>query len=309
MSVYDINGNGLATLFGKDGNAINTAYDKSGNVVYNGQPVQPLPLNYESYTTTDLYTYVANGFNGFDTHGDVIAQLMANNKLYLFNLGNGSTIATAISITSSHGDSATFSDENYSEGDEFPLLYCTADTTPAVIYINRITRSSASLVKTLKFPQSAGYYGAGAFDFENDICYIVSYKENSYTSDNGGSNKTVVTKWDLSSLTDNGDGSYTPAYISSFECPFIYVMQGLQFFDGYIWISSGYNNGGNQYIYALNPTTHEIDYTITLDDHVEVEGLAWVYDETENKYWMLIGQQNGASGINYSRIEFETASD
>ena len=306
MSVYNVNGNELALLYGKNGTIINAAYDKSGNVVYNGQP---LPLDYTSYTITDLYTCVANGINGFDTHGNVIAQLIANDKLYLFNLENGSTIASSISITSSHGDSATFSNDYYSNSDEFPLLYCTADTTPAVIYINRITRSTTTLIKTLKFPQSAGYYGAGAFDFENEICYVVAYKENNYLSDNGGSNKTVVTAWDLSSLTDNGDGTYVPSYISSFECPFIYVMQGLQFFDGYIWISSGYNNGSSQYVYALNPTTHTIDYTITLDDNLEIEGLAWVYDVTENKYWMITVQQHGSAGNNYSRIEFATASD
>lgn len=304
MSVYNVDGTATNTVYDRQGDSLLSVYDSNGNEIQLAQP-----LDYSSYTTTDLFTYVANGFNGFDTHNGIIAQLMANNKLYLFNLRDGTTIATAISITCAHGDSATFSSEYYAGGDEFPLLYCTADTTPAIIYINRITRSSATLVKTLKFSQVAGYYGAGAFDFENSLCYIVSYKENSYTSDNGGTNKTLVTVWDLNTLNDNGDGTYMPRYISSFECPFIYVMQGLQFFDGYIWISSGYNNKGNQYVYALNPATHEIEHTILLDDRIEIEGLAWVYDNSENKYWMLIGQQNGSAGINYSRIDFATAEE
>lgn len=301
MSVYNVDGIETNTAYDLQGDSLLTVYDFNGNEIHLAQP-----LDYSNYTTTDLYTYAANNFNGFDTHGNVIAQLMANNKLYLFGLADGSAIATALTITSNHGDSATFSNEYYSESDEFPLLYCTADTTPAVIYINRITRESATLIKTLKFSSVAGYYGAGAYDFKNGICYVVAYSENSYTSDNGGTNKTLVTVWNLNVLNDNGDGTYMPGYISQFECPFIYVMQGLQFFDGYIWIASGYNDNKAQHIYALNPSTHEVDYTITLDDNIEIEGLAWVYDETENKYWMLVGQQNGAAGINYSRIDFAT---
>lgn len=303
MSVYNVDGTATNTAYDPQGNSLLTVYDFNGNEIHLAQP-----LDYSSHTTTDLYTYAANNFNGFDTHGDVIAQLMANNKLYLFDIDDCSAIATALTITSNHGDSATFSNEYYSENDEFPLLYCTADTTPAVIYINRITRESATLIKTLKFSSVAGYYGAGAYDFKNGICYVVAYSENSYTSDNGGSNKTLVTVWDLKTLNDNGDGTYMPAFIRQFQCPFIYVMQGLQWFDGYIWIASGYNNGGNQYIYAMNPTDGTIEHTILLDDHVEIEGLAWIYDETENKYWMLIGQQNGSAGINYSRIDFATSS-
>lgn len=299
MGIYDIDGTALNVAYDTQGSRLQSVYDISGNIIHLSKP-----LDYTNYTTTDLYKYVANNFNGFDVHNGVIAQLMANNKLYLFDIDDGSAIATGLAITSAHGDSASFSNEYYSEGDDFPLLYCTADTTPAVIYINRISSSSATLIKTLKFSSVAGYYGAGAYDFRNGICYVVAYKENSYTSDNGGTNKTLVTVWNLNVLNDNGDGTYMPGYISSFECPFIYVMQGLQFFDGYIWIASGYNNSGNQYIYALNPVTHEIDHTILLDDRIEIEGLAWVYDETENKYWMLVGQQNGSAGINYSRIDF-----
>jgi len=303
MCVYNIDGIETNIAYNIDGEELSSAYEVDGTEI---PFISPLPLDYSNYSTADLYTYVANGFNGFDVHEGVIAQLMANNKLYLFNVDDGSAIATAMAITCSHGDSATFGKDYYTSSDEFPLLYCTADTTPAVIYINRITRNSATLIKTLKFSQVAGYYGAGAFDFKNGLCYIVAYKENSYTSDNGGTNKTLVTVWNLNELNDNGDGTYMPTYISSFECPFIYVMQGLQFFDGYIWISSGYNDGGNQYIYALNPVTHEIDHTILLDDHIEIEGLAWVYDAEQNKYWMLIGQQNGSAGLNYSRIDFAT---
>lgn len=308
MSIYDSSGTALSAVYNASGQEIDTAYNADGYVIYTkSEPApSPEPLDYSSYTTTDLFTYVADGFNGFDVYGGVIASLKASNQLYLFDLDSHELLRTN-NITSSHGDSATFSMEFYLPLDSYPLLYCTADTTPAVIYVNRILSNSTTLIRTLKFPSSAGYYGAGAFDWDNNICYLVAYKENNFTSSNSGSNKTVVSKWDLSNLTDNGDGTYTPAFISQYERDFIYVMQGLQYHDGYIWIASGYNNGGAQHVYAMRPSDGVIEHDIVLDDTVEIEGLAWVYDETENKYWMLIGQQNGSAGINFSRIDFASA--
>ena len=303
MAIFNIDGELSSRIYDINGNELASAYDISGNVIS-----EPYPLDYTSYTTTDLFTYVRNGFNGFDVHRGIIVQYLANNSMYMFDLSTHATIATGVSCTSDHGDSVTFSPTYYADSDEFPLIYVTSDTTPAKIYINRITRTSSTLIRTLVFPSSAGYYGAGAYDFDNDLLYLVSYKENNYRTSNNGANTTVVTKWDLNNLTDNGDGTYTPVFISSYERDFIYVMQGMQYFDGYIWIASGYNDGGGQYIYAMNPNNGVIAHTITLDDTIEIEGLAWVYDSTENKYWMLIGQQNGSAGINYSRIDFATAS-
>lgn len=301
--IYDMNGTENQNPYDVEGTILQSAYDVEGNEVWSA--IHPIPLDYSSYTTTDLFTYVADGFNGFDVHNGVIAQLMNGNKLYLFDLSDHSTIATALSITSAHGDSANFSKEKLYTTDEFPFLYATSDSNPANVYVNRITRTGTALIRTLSFPlDKTGYYAAHAYDLDNNVMYMIGYSEQNYTSDDDGNNKTVVSKWDMSNLADNGNNNFTPTFVSSFELPFIYVMQGLQFFDGYIWISSGYNNNTSQHIYALNPSTHEVDYTITLDDNIEIEGLAWVYDETANKYWMLIGQQNGSAGINYSRIDF-----
>lgn len=302
MSLYDVNGNALQGAFDLSGNSLQIAYDINGNPIGG---INPIPLDYSSYTTTDLFTYAGNGFNGFDVYDGIIFQIMANDKLYLFDLSDGSAIKTAMTIKSDHGDSASFSGERYQPSDAYPLLYVTSDTNPAKVYVNRITENATTLVKTLSFPlDKAGYYAAAAYDYVHRTLYMVGYMQQNYQTDDGGNNKTIVSKWDMTNLTQNQDGSYTPAFVTRYFRDFIYVMQGQQFFDGYIWIASGYNNGGNQYVYAMNPTDGTIEHTITLDDHIEVEGLAWVYDESENKYWMLIGQQNGSAGINYSRIEF-----
>lgn len=287
MSVYSIGGNTLADVFDLNGSSLAHAYDIFGEDVFGGQSI-----DYTNYTVSTSYRSlgIAN-CQGFDIYDDVLFQFRANGTSVTdtvvtayFSTGQ---ILNTVTISADHGDSASFSNEFQTAGDDFPLLYVTADTTPAVIYVDKVTSSSATLVRTLAFPQSAGYYGAGAFDFENDICYLLSYKENNYTSDNGGANTTVVSKWDLSTLTDNGDGTYTPAFINQYERPFIYVMQGLTFHDGMIWIASGY--GGNpSYIYAIDPADGTLLYTINLNTTTEVEGVAFLSDTQ-----MVVGFQGG----------------
>lgn len=304
MGIYNSAGEMLTRAYDSEGSIVNVAYNVNGAVVYSASPY---PVDYDDYTLTELFTTGTRNCQGIAVHTNVICQFRGGggvSDLFVMNsLINGGTIASDISITSDHGDSATFGKEFYDPNDEFPLIYVTADTTPAKIYVNRVTRSSATFVKTLIFPQSAGYYGAGAFDWENNICYLLAYKKNNYQTDDSGTNTTVVSKWDLSNLTDNGDGTYTPAFISQYERPFIYVMQGLAFHDGYIWISSGYG-GNTSYIYAMNPTTGVIYHTITLSTR-EVEGLDFVFDSSTQTYYMVIGEQGGY----YKKCTFAVASN
>ena len=165
----------------------------------------------------------------------------------------------------------------------------TADTNPAKVYINRVTTTTSTLVKTLSFPlDKTGYYAALCLDIENGIAYMVGYSKQNYLTDDSGTNKTVISKWDLTDLTANQDGSYTPAYISSVEREFIYVMQGQQFHDGMLWISSGGTNVRG-YIYALDPSTGELLYTVDTESTTEIEGLAFISD-----YEMVFGLQGGA---------------
>lgn len=286
MSVYDVDGNILSTIYAIDGAAITRAYDINGEIVFGGE------VDYDAYVKESTFNLSVLNCQGIELYNDVLFQFRASGSsvvdtVCLFDYATKSDINRNMGIKSDHGDSASFSKEFYAVGDEFPLLYVTADTTPAKIYVDRVTRSGATLIKTLVFPQSAGYYGAGAFDFDNDICYLLSYKQNSYASDNDGANTTVVTVWDLSNLTDNGDGTHTPAYIRQFERPFIYVMQGLAYKDGMIWVASGY--GGRQsYIYAISATDGELMHTIDLNTTTEVEGMTFISDTK-----MLVGFQGG----------------
>lgn len=304
MSIYNVDRGMLQNAYNVSGVAINTAYDVDGNIVFGGEPI---PIDYDNYTISPLYNISVANCQGIAINNGVLFQFRASGSsvtdtVCLFNFSDGSDIIRNMSIDSDHGDSATFSNEYYASSDEFPLIYVTADTSPAIIYVNRITRTSATLVKTLKFPQTAGYYGAGAFDWENDICYLLAYKKNNYQTDDSGTNTTVVSKWDLSNLTDNGDGTYTPAFIDQYERDFIYVMQGLTYHDGLIWITSGYGSTAS-HIYAMNPTSGVIEHTITMDDATEIEGAQFMYDSATQTYYMVVGQQGGK----YKKITFATS--
>lgn len=277
MAVYNINGNVLSELYDKDGMPISSAYDIDGKPIFNGSGI-----DYNIYTvqTSYLNSGVAND-QGFDVYGGYIFQFRAGgtgdasgNRVAVIDLSTGSVV-NQFAITADHGDSAYFSKQFYSPSDQFPLIYVSADTSPYV-YINRVTTSSATLIQTLKFDYAvAGYNPNCAFDEANQIMYMVGTTENNWQSDMGGLNKTLVSKWDASSLINNGDGTYTPTFISSYQIPFIYVMQGIRFYDGMIWIPSGYG-GSQSYIYVIDPADGTYLYTFDLNTTAEVEGTAFI---------------------------------
>ena len=291
MAVYSKNGTQLNAVYGLNGDALQKAYNKAGTEIFSAStPV----VDYSSYTKSNYCAVSLSPTQGFDIHNGVIFQFLANsstvnNRMATVNASTSSIISNNITASADHGDSASFSDEYFADDDTYPLLYVTADTNPAKVYINRVTTTTSTLVKTLSFPlDKTGYYAALCLDIENGIAYMVGYSKQNYLTDDSGTNKTVISKWDLTDLTANQDGSYTPAYISSVEREFIYVMQGQQFHDGMLWISSGGTNVRG-YIYALDPSTGELLYTVDTESTTEIEGLAFISD-----YEMVFGLQGGA---------------
>ena len=295
--IYNKDGISVPVAYGIDGASLPQVYDINKNPLLIG-------VDYTDYTVSNYCSVSISQMQGFDIYDGIIFQFRANsstvsNVMCTIDAGTSTIIQNGISATSDHGDSASFSTEKYDASDDYPLLYVTADTTPCKVYIDRVTQTSCSLVKTLFFPTAqAGYYGAHAYDEENQVIYIVAYTEQNYQSDDGGNNKTLVSKWDMTDLTDNGDGTYTPAFISSFERPFIYVMQGQQFHDGMIWISSGYSGSSQSYIYAISPVDGTLLYTIDLNTTTEVEGLSFI-SNTE----MIVGLAGGT----YKKYTFTTS--
>ena len=228
---------------------------------------------------------------------NVLFQLMGNGFVELYDFLSGEFI-NAYNITSEHGDCAQFGNTKYAEDDEFPLLYVTSDTTPAKIYINRVTRTSSELVKTLFFPSDkTGYYSGHAIDFEKNIVYQIGYKNNTYHI-NDGTNKMIVSSWDLNELTDNGNNTYTPRYIKSFELPFLITVQGQKFYDGKIYAVSSHWENTNTVIYGIDTVNERIctiikDFPSSIKDH-ETEDLEFWYDTNEGDYKIILSVREKA---------------
>ena len=296
MAIYNVNGNVLSNIYAVDGSNLQNAFNINGESVYSGG------IDYSNYEITDYCAVSLSPTQGFDIYNGIIFQFMANasnvsNRMATINAGTSTIINNNVSAISDHGDSASFSSEFYAAGDAYPLIYVTSDTNPAKVYINRVTTTSSQLIKTLSFPlNKTGYYAAACCDFANNILYMIGYSEENYQTDDGGNNKAIISKWDLSNLTDNGDDTYTPAYVSSVERPFIYVMQGQQFHDGLLWISSGATNTRG-YVYALNPSNGNLLYTVDTNTTTELEGIAFLSDAE-----MVFGLQGGT----YKKVTFAT---
>jgi len=293
MAIYNYQGTAVSAGYKVDGSSALSAFSYQGSRVW-------AAVDYTSYTISDYLTVSIGQMQGFDIYDGTIFQFRANssnvnNIMATIDVSTG-TVTNNITANSDHGDSASFSREKYDPADDFPMIYVTADTNPAIVYLNRVTKTTSTLVKKYKFPlEKTGYYAAAAIDEENGVIYMVGYSEQNYQTDDGGNNKTVVSLWDLNDLTDNGDGTFTPAFISSYQRAFIYVMQGQQFHDGMLWIASGYSSA-HGYIYALDPADGTLLYTVDTNTTVELEGLAWI-SQNEMVY--------GLAGGTYKKVTFE----
>lgn len=283
MAIYNSSGESLTVCYDSAGNELNIAYDASGNVIYQAvEPEPPVP-DYTNFTISDFMSVFFYNAQAFDIYGTTLFQFRGETDLLnIYNTTNATAYKSNLSVTSGHGNSASFSDEFYNPVDSFPLIYVSANTAnPPLVYVNRVTLTTAELVKTLKFPafDETGYWADAVFDWDADIAYTLGYSEDNITTDDDGNNTVIVTKWDMSNLTDNGDGTYSPAFISRYERDFIYVMQGKQYRDGLIWMGSGYNDGViPQMIYAIDAETGELIYTIPTDMSIEIEGLTFIDD-------------------------------
>lgn len=244
---------------------------------------------------------------GFAISNGVIFQLYSDDVVVLIDKDSG-TIIAELSITSGHGNTISFSNEYYADGDEFPLAYITAESNPPKVYVNRITRSGATLIKTYKFSyETVGYYANHCLDALNQRLYMCGYTMDSYTSDENGQNKMLFTEWDVSNAILNGDGTYTPTLVKQFYLPFINTHQGNEVHDGYIWMmsSSGSGQAGKTTrIYVINPFSERIEKIIsdfpTNISTEECEGLMFVEGTDKYDVWILRRVENE----NYISLNF-----
>ncbi len=279
MAVYNKNGTQLNQIYDVDGEELNNAYDVDGSSVFSGGEV-----DYSNYSYTEKWASKSiSNTQGFDIYdGKVFWVSKSGNSTvpancYVWNLSDGSqALDTAyITVYSGHGNNLCF---------DAPKMYATSAYTPHV-YVNDFTNSFVfSLNKTL-------YMNDGSIDC--DACIDENNKTILWTLGHSAGTGTpgapyYISKWNLNSLTDNGDDTYTPQKIQTVETAQpanSYYFQGCKSHDGYLWYANGYSGSGTgAYVYAVDPDTGEVAYTINCNTTAEPEGVAWVQESGE---WVL----------------------
>lgn len=294
--IYQINGTEISNVYDINGNLLSSAYDIDGDEIHHRGGV-----DYSNYSYTQQWASKEIGSTqGFDIYNDKVFWVSKSGNssvpanCYVWNLSDGSQALddAYITIYSGHGNNLTFSKEFYATGDNYPLLLAsTAYGNPS--YLNRIANDySATLAKTYVMPEIENVVKGGY-----DICYgetsDIGYTAGVYGSNSDPSLGThiCIAKWDMTDLTDNGDGTYTPALISYVNSEWHYWKQGIKYHDGLIWFASGYP-GYRAYVYGIDPNTGETKYTIDCETTTEIEGAVWYQDENAvGGYALYVGFQ------------------
>ena len=182
---------------------------------------------------------------GFAIYSNFLFQFMADDLVRLYDINDMGALIGDVATKCGHGNSAVFSDTFYDSSDEFPLVY--VSDIDGNVYVNRITRTSSELIRTLYFnPATFAYTPQLALDKASNICYVVGKIANDVYVTDG----LKITKCDLSNLTDNGDGTYTPAIIETYNITpgSIYqVLQGVKYLNGCLYLCSG---SGSQSVHS-----------------------------------------------------------
>ena len=270
-----------------DGDVLNFAYDYDGNLIYQSQ--------YATYTITNLYGQAASS-QGFDVYENILAQWNGSgHTLGLRNVNSGGYIVREIPTDiTSHGNDISFFPYKYDSGDTLPLLL--VDNICLRFY--QVNGSwVSSVIKTYKFQYNT--YGSG---FNGNTLITISYTSNTYTYSE--SNKLVIQTWDMTNLTENQDGTFTPEMLTSVTRPWLECVQGASYHDGYFWIASGLGNAIPSHVYALNIRTGNVELDVNLQANGELEGQAWAYNEIDG--WYALTAQLG--GYGYRKITFAPAS-
>ena len=298
MPIYGKNGEILSTVYDKNGNIITMAYDKSGNVIYNQSNPQKKEWNYADYNISTFFQYPISSAQSFSIHDGKIAQIQENNSLHIIDIESGEKIRN-VTMDMGHGNSCQFSNEFYSQDDEFPLFYERNDG----IWVYRIVDTASILICKYSFPSSEVYtYVAGfGVDSKNGRLYTASYTEGSYITKTG---IMCICEYDMNNVTNNVDGTISMTLLrrNSFEWfDRFQAVQGCCYKDGYLFISTGYTGNTNQDVVLVNVSTLTIDYVVSLGAGSEIEGCAWGDD------YRIVGQRTNT--YTYKKIEFAETSN
>ena len=297
--IYDINGNALASVYDANGNSLATAYDVEGNQAYHRSSGVP---DYSDYSYVQKWASKGIGSTqGYDIYDDKVFWVSksgndsADNKMYIFNLSDGNAVRDPAYITAygGHGNNVTFSRQKYDPGDNFPMVLMSTAYSNSPAYLNRITNDyTASIVKKYTIPMIDQIVNGGfdiCYGATDDIAYVASVFGSN--SDAAQGTHICIAQFDMSDLTENEDGTFSPAFIKSVRCDWHYWKQGIKYHDGLVWLASGYP-GYNADVYGIDPETGVTKHHINCATTTEIEGAVWYPDaEAVGGYALYVGFQ------------------
>lgn len=299
MSVYKRDGSVLSSVYNKNGLELTYAYDKLGNVIHiAGDTPTPEPKpDYSSYSYVQKWASKGiSSTQGFDIYdGKVFWVSKSGNSsvpanCYVWNLSDGSqAFDTAyVTVQSGHGNNLSFA---------YPKLYASHAYPPSSCYINNVSSDlkTYTLDKTLVFDDGSVDCDACIDNTDSTILWTLGHSRSSSDT----SAPFAISKWDLTDLTDNGDGTYTPECLQTvytIQPANSQYLQGFKMHDGLLWYANGYSGSGTgAYVFGVNPNTGEVIYTIDCETTAEPEGVAWVADsDAVGGYALYVGFQGMA---------------
>lgn len=306
LSHFSIEAVTIRDIFYNDINEITETYD----YYYDGER---LPINTGRYNIIDTFIAPLNltnvdvgnaqSFQGFTYYNEIIFQMYSDNALVLIDY-NTNEILAKLETETLHSNVIAFTNSFYDVNDEFPIAIV-ADGVSNKAFKIRIQRTGVTTLQSIVFPvQSCGNFVSTMIDNLNGVIYTVGYTENSYHEDPNGTNKMIFAKWDLLDMTDNGDGTFTPAFIDSFNTPFILTIQGPCYYNGLLYVVSSHWANSSTLIYVIDPDGRRIrniisDFPSAIKAH-EAEGICFA---------TINGKECGiiyAAGANYHLLQFNS---
>ena len=291
MGVYDLSGTEISEVFNSSNIGLESAYDINGENV-----LQHLPENkYTNYTKERLWQGVGDSHaQGFDIYDDKVFWAMKSGNAevectcFVYNLSDGSQALESqpITINAGHGNNLSFS---------MPFLYA-SNAYNTKCYVNRMASDyTATLEKTLILTDGAGDCDACIDETDNTILWSIGH--------NGTTGPYNISQWDLTDLTEVSSGLYLPKLLHTVKSPLpdnTHYFQGCKFHDGLFWYGNGYP-GIPALIIGINPFSGRIIYRINMDTTNEIEGIAWVEDETSYGGYALYV---GFAGVTMRKVTF-----
>lgn len=255
---------------------------------YTGEKIPSKVNHFDSeLALTMTYDGATETSQDIEIFGDyMFVAFSGTEQINVYSLTSRALLAE-IPIDTHHGTGMQFSGEYYNEGDTFPLLYIGGWTDQLVAAL-RITETdgswTATAVRTITIPTECGYYPAPSIDAKHNVLYCYGYKQ---ASNGGDDNAMVLSKFDLNTQTNNGDGTYSAKLLSTFESPYLGVIQGRKYYQGRLYV--GFTDEGatrNSRLVVVDAATGDVKSFVdmTAITSSENEGVCYQVDG-DNIYW------------------------